>query len=100
MEIDHFIPAARLTKPYLKSLIHGYGLCTCELLAIETPWWQQPLLLTKSFLGSLRRIGCHYATYGYRSRQSLQAECELSFHTGNLKSAILYLPRRMMRWLT
>jgi GT2 family glycosyltransferase len=96
MEIDHFIPAARLRREYLKPLIHLYGLCTCELLMIETPWWRRPFLLFKSFIGSLHRIGWHYIKYGWHSQHTLQADCELSFHVGNLKSPWIYLLNKFL----
>lgn len=89
--IEHFIPKARLERSYLRSLTHTYGLCTCDLLMIETVWWQRPVLLFKSLLGSLKRIVKHLTKYRHRSVATVEADCLLAFHIGNLKSPFAYL---------
>lgn len=94
MEIQHFIPAARLERAYLLQLVHFYGLCTCDLLMIQAPLWQQPFLLAKSFFGSLRRILAHYSQYGWHSHKTLEREGMLAFHLGNLQSPFFHLSRR------
>lgn len=95
MEIGHFIPASRLKRDYLLKLTHLYGLCTCKLLMIETPLWQQPFILFRSFLGSLKRILIHYIQHRSRRSTSLESECQLAFHIGNLKSPFHYLGTRL-----
>lgn len=92
--IKHFIPKARLERSYLKSLTHSYGLCTCDLLMIETTGWKRPFLLLKSLLGSLKRIITHLTKYRYRSTATVEADCLLAFHIGNLKSPFAYLFKR------
>ena len=89
--IEHFIPQSRLERSYLKALIHNYGLCTCELLMIETAYWQRPILLSKSLLGSLKRIIKHVTKYRHRSTKTIEAECLLAFHLGNLQSPFAYV---------
>lgn len=92
--IEHFIPQARLERSYLKALTHSYGLCTCDLLMIETVRWQRPILLLKSLLGSLKRIITHLTKYRHRSTATVEADCLLSFHIGNLKSPFAYVFKR------
>lgn len=92
--IEHFIPKARLERSYLRSLTHSYGLCTCDLLMIETVGWQRPILLLKSLLGSLKRIVAHLTKYRYQSTATVEADCLLAFHIGNLKSPFAYLLKR------
>ncbi|MEO1621020.1 MAG: hormogonium polysaccharide biosynthesis glycosyltransferase HpsE [Cyanobacteria bacterium J06632_3] len=91
MSIQHFIPAKRLTRNYLRRLAHFYGLCTCKLITIDIPYWKQPALLLKSFLGSCKRITSHYLRYRLDSRKTAEADCMLAFHYGNLKSPFFYL---------
>lgn len=89
--IEHFIPRFRLERSYLRGLTHNYGLCTCELMMIETAYWQRPMLLCKSLLGSLKRIVKHVQKYRYRSTETIEADCLLAFHLGNLKSPFVYM---------
>lgn len=89
--IEHFIPQSRLERSYLKALTHNYGLCTCELLMIETAYWQRPILLGKSLLGSLKRIVKHVTKYRHRSTATIEADCLLAFHLGNLQSPFAYV---------
>lgn len=93
MEIGHFIPASRLTRDYLLRLTHLYGLRTCSLVMLQTPSWQRPLVLAKSFLGSLRRIMLHHLQPRESFSSQLEADCQLAFHVGNLKSPFDYLVR-------
>ncbi|MEO0432333.1 MAG: hormogonium polysaccharide biosynthesis glycosyltransferase HpsE [Cyanobacteria bacterium J06656_5] len=93
--IEHFIPKNRLERSYLRALTHAYGLCTCELLMIETVPWQRPILLFKSFLGSLKRIVMHLKKYRHRATSTVEADCLLAFHMGNLKSPFVYLFKQL-----
>lgn len=94
--IEHFIPTSRLQRSYLKSLTYTYGLCTCELLMIETAYWQRPILLSKSTLGSLKRIFSHLIKYRHLAVSTIEADCLLSFHLGNLKSPFLYIYKEFL----
>lgn len=93
--IEHFIPQARLERSYLRALTHAYGLCTCDLLMIETVLWQRPILLGKSFFGSLKRIALHLKKYRHHATSSVEADCLLAFHIGNLKSPFAYLLKQL-----
>jgi glycosyltransferase involved in cell wall biosynthesis len=91
MEIDHFIPNFRLERQYLLKLTHLHGARTCSLLMLQVPPWKQPILLARSFLGSVRRICLHYWQYPHYSGRKLEFDCQLAFHLGNLKSPFIYL---------
>ncbi|MBT9315558.1 hormogonium polysaccharide biosynthesis glycosyltransferase HpsE [Leptothoe spongobia] len=95
--IEHFIPQSRLERAYLKAITHTYGVCTCELLMIETAYWQRPAILFKSALGSLKRIIKHFIKYRHRSISTIEADCLLSFYMGNLKSPFFYLFKSLYR---
>ena len=90
MVIQHYIPPKRLDPVYLQQLAHRYGLCTCELMLIEVPFWQQPLLLAKFFLGTIKRILRHTLQHGWQ-KSDVGLQCQLNFHIGNLKSPFAYI---------
>ncbi|NEQ54986.1 MAG: glycosyltransferase family 2 protein [Leptolyngbya sp. SIO3F4] len=98
--IEHFIPKSRLERRYLKSITHMYGVCTCELLMIETAYWQRPVILVKSALGSLKRIVKHFIKYRHHSISTVEADCLLSFYMGNLKSPFFYLFKSLNKQAT
>lgn len=89
--IEHFIPQSRLERPYLKAITHNYGVCTCELLMIETDYWRRPIILSKSAFGSLKRIFKHLIKYRHHSTETVEADCLLAFYIGNLKSPFFYV---------
>ncbi|MEO0870004.1 MAG: hormogonium polysaccharide biosynthesis glycosyltransferase HpsE [Cyanobacteria bacterium J06642_11] len=89
--IKHFIPQSRLQRTYLKSITHNYGVCTCQLLMIETAYWQRPIILVKSALGSLKRIIQHLMKYQRHAVDTVEADCLLSFYIGNFKSPFVYV---------
>lgn len=86
MVLEHFISADRLRRDYLRSLARRYGLCTWNLILVNTTRWQSPFRLMRFFLGSLHRTVQHLAKYRLHSRHSLEADCLLAFHLANLQS--------------
>ncbi|MEL6384869.1 MAG: hormogonium polysaccharide biosynthesis glycosyltransferase HpsE [Cyanobacteria bacterium J06626_18] len=93
LQIEHFIPTERLQRSYLRSLTHLHGLRTCELTLMTAQPWQYPLRLGRALAGSLHRILKHLLQHRFRSRATLEADCLLAFHLGNLKSPFVYLFR-------
>ncbi|MGD1855756.1 MAG: hormogonium polysaccharide biosynthesis glycosyltransferase HpsE [Leptolyngbyaceae cyanobacterium] len=93
--ISHFIPKKRLERAYLRQLTYNYGLCTCELMMIETAVWKRPFLLIKSTFGSLKRISHHLIKYRRRVVATVDADCLLAFHLGNLNSPFSYLTKQL-----
>jgi GT2 family glycosyltransferase len=91
MHIYHQIPPWRLEKRYLLSLAHLYGSCTCELRMINTQTWQKPVVLARSFVGSLRRATLHLIRHRGKLKTDLGAACEMAFFLGNLESPFYYL---------
>jgi glycosyltransferase involved in cell wall biosynthesis len=96
LKIDHFIPAVRLKREYLRRLTHQYGICTCDLVLLNATRSQHPFLLTKVLLGSLKRIIKHLAKHGMNSRKVLEDDCMLSFHVGTFKSPFLHVMKSLM----
>ena len=89
METYHQIPSWRLEKDYLIALSRGVGLNSCCLRMIDTPFWQKPNVLTRTFFGSLRRVLLHLIRYRL-SFSDLVAACELAFYWGYLLSPFYF----------
>lgn len=90
MQIQHYIPAVRLEHDYLLQLTHRYGLCTCQLMMLDVPFWQQPFLLSKFSLGTLKRMLQHFATHGLH-QSDLTLQCQMSFYQGNFAGICQYV---------
>lgn len=90
MQIQHYIPAARLEKDYLLQLTHRYGLCTCQLMMLDVPLWKQPFLLIKFSLGTIKRILNHLFIHGVR-QSDLALQCQMSFYRGNFAGIYRYI---------
>ena len=99
LKIEHLIPAWRMEKSYLTRIARTYGLCTCEIRSIITKSWQIPVLLIKSFLGSLRRLVLHVVKYRDRSFTDLGLACETAFFWGSLISPLYYLQKQLFKQL-
>ncbi len=90
MQIQHYIPAARLERDYLLPLTYRYGTCTCQLMMLDVPLWQQPFLLTKFSLGTLKRMLQHLSAHGLR-QSDLGLQCQMSFYQGNFAGICRYV---------
>jgi glycosyltransferase involved in cell wall biosynthesis len=106
METYHQIPAWRLEKDYLINLSFGVGLNSCCLRMINTPFWQKPNVLAKTFLGSVRRVLIHFIKYQQvlinPSKEKslvydLVAACELAFSWGYLLSPFYFIKASIAR---
>ncbi len=104
METYHQIPTWRLEKDYLVKLSYGVGLNSCCLRMLNTPFWQTPNVLARTFFGSLRRL----LLYVIASRKNrvvskdsldLVEQCELAFHWGYLLSLFYFIWVSLLRKL-
>ena len=109
METYHQIPRWRLEKDYLIRLSQGVGLNSCCLRMLNTPWWQKPTVLARTFFGSLRRIGLHLirdrvtlleAPAAHSSDPDLVTDCELAFYWGYLWSPFYFLNTSVARQIS
>ncbi len=106
METYHQIPQWRLEKNYLIRLSLGVGLNSCCLRALPTPFWQTPIVLLRTFLGSLRRLIIHLIHYrssrrGKQNAKSLSSDwvaaCELAFYWGYFLSPFYFFYVSLVR---
>jgi glycosyltransferase involved in cell wall biosynthesis len=109
METYHQIPGWRLEKDYLIRLSQGVGLNSCCLRMINTPWWQRPTVLARTFFGSLRRIVLHFTRdqvtllavpAAHSSAPDLVTACELAFYWGYLWSPFYFLNTSVARQIS
>lgn len=93
MHVHHQIPKKRLEKEYLIPLVRGCGSCVCYLHFVNAKIWQKPWIMTKIFLGSLRRTLKHRLKYGERIKTDLIAACEMEFFMSSALSPFFLLKR-------
>lgn len=108
METYHQIPGWRLEKDYLIKLSYGVGLNSCCLRLINIPFWKQPNVLLRAFLGSLRRLLLQLIKYrqiivkqeSSASFGELVIACEFAFHWGYLLSPFYFIQVSCVRKMT
>lgn len=87
----HQIPQWRLERDYLLSISRGCGLATCHLRLINAKNWQKPIVMARTILGNLRRIGLQHIKYRGQLKTDTIAACELEFFWGSLLSTFQVL---------
>jgi len=93
LKTAHQIPPQRFERDYLLRLARGCGLSTCQLAMLAASNQRKPLILIRTFLGSLKRLSLHMVTYKNRFRKDLPAACKFEFYCGSLLS-----PFFVRRW--
>ncbi|MBF2000186.1 MAG: glycosyltransferase family 2 protein [Synechococcales cyanobacterium M58_A2018_015] len=97
LQIEHYIKAERLERVYLIRLAYQYGLCTSELRLITARPWQMPWVLSKNFVGSLRRLLWHVVKHRQQVMTNLDLACELAHCWGSVLSPLYYCTRFVVR---
>ncbi|MFG6104964.1 hormogonium polysaccharide biosynthesis glycosyltransferase HpsE [Leptothoe sp. EHU-05/26/07-4] len=95
MHIYHHIPQKRLEKEALLSLSHTVGSCICELRLINVSVWQVPVIVSRIFLGNLKRIVRHLVQYRFQIRDDVVLMCELVFFIGGFLSPFYLLRKKL-----
>lgn len=86
MSTWHQIPAKRFDRQYLLNLARGSGLTTYQLLLINAPIWQRPILFLKTILGGLKRIVLHRVKHGRTLGDDIASAFLMEFYIGGLLS--------------
>lgn len=94
MFIEHQIPAWRLEKNYLLSVVRGCGMATCHLRVINAKKSQIPLIVIRTIIGNLKRIVQHLIKYRGKISKDLVVACEIEFYKSNILSAFSYLKNK------
>ena len=93
LQTVHQIPPQRFERSYLLMLAKGCGLATCQLSLMTANPWRKPVIVVRTCLGSLKRLGWHILKHRGRSHADLATACEFEFHLGSLLS-----PLYVRRW--
>lgn len=97
MHIYHQIPAWRLQRDYLLSLIHGSCLSSCPLLMIGTKFYEKPIILARIVLGNSYNAIRHYLKYQGQLKTNLIAECQMQIYLSRISSAFYFLNRQFKK---
>jgi glycosyltransferase involved in cell wall biosynthesis len=97
MNIYHQIPQQRLEREYLIRLIRNAGLCVCQLRLVGVKSWQKPIIMSKIFLGNLRRIILHLWKYKTQVWTDTIAACEMEFLVSSLISPFYYIKENVYK---
>ncbi|MDZ7960055.1 MAG: hormogonium polysaccharide biosynthesis glycosyltransferase HpsE [Aulosira sp. DedQUE10] len=77
MEVDHLIPAWRLEKDYLMSLVRGVGLARFHLRMLLIKNWQRPLAFFIYLTNDIRKVILHFIRYHTIIKTDIVAACEM-----------------------
>jgi glycosyltransferase involved in cell wall biosynthesis len=78
MVMEHIIPAWRLEKNYLISLMRGVGLSRYHLRMLMLASWQKPLMLFIYLLNDGRKVILHYLRFHSIIENNIVASCEMA----------------------
>ncbi|WP_008317962.1 hormogonium polysaccharide biosynthesis glycosyltransferase HpsE [Leptolyngbya sp. PCC 6406] len=86
MRIAHKIPAKRLQRQYLLSLMRGIGLSRHRTRMLSLPAWKRPLMFWAYHLNDLRKVLIHLKRYGSDAWTDTVAASELTLYLFSLVS--------------
>ncbi|MBP0018241.1 MAG: hormogonium polysaccharide biosynthesis glycosyltransferase HpsE [Cyanobacteria bacterium SBLK] len=93
MKLIHKIPAKRLEREYLLSLIQGSCLPLFPLKMIIAKNWQKPAIAFKTVFGNLYKALRHQIIYRKQLKDDIVLECELQIYWSRIHSFFYYLNR-------
>ncbi|MGB3670891.1 MAG: hormogonium polysaccharide biosynthesis glycosyltransferase HpsE [Phormidesmis sp.] len=93
MRIYHKIPAWRLEKDYLLTLVRCSGLNVCTLRCARAQSWRKPIIVARIIVGSFQKSIKHFLTYRGRFEEDIVASCQMEFFRSSLISPLYYLKR-------
>ncbi|AFY40738.1 hormogonium polysaccharide biosynthesis glycosyltransferase HpsE [Nostoc sp. PCC 7107] len=96
MEVEHIIPAWRLEKTYLLSLMRGIGLTRYYLRMLLLQTWQRPFAFFVYLLNDIRKLVLHFIRYRQAMSTDIVAACEMARLISTLISPI-YIWRLKMQ---
>lgn len=91
MKLYHKIPARRLEREYLLSLIRGSCLPLFSLKMIVARNWQKPVISFKTVFGNLYNIVKYKIKHWKQTQDDIIAECELQIYISRIESFFYYL---------
>lgn len=86
MELDHCIPAQRLEREYLVTVMRAIGLCSHHLRMLRLQPWERPLAFWFYLANDSRKALRHFLRYRTVLATDIVAACEMERLLGNISS--------------
>ncbi|OUL19843.1 glycosyl transferase [Nostoc sp. RF31YmG] len=99
MEVEHLIPAWRLEKDYLISLMRGVGLARFHLRMLLMKNWQRPLAFFIYLLNDTAKLILHFIRYYKIINSDIVAACEMERLLATLVSPFYLWHIKISRFL-
>ncbi|MBE9208505.1 glycosyltransferase family 2 protein [Nostoc sp. LEGE 06077] len=99
MEVEHIIPAWRLEKVYLLSLMRGIGLARYYLRMLLLQTWQRPFAFFAYLLNDTRKLVLHFIRYRQAISTDIVAACEMERLISTLISPVYIWRLKMQKAL-
>jgi glycosyltransferase involved in cell wall biosynthesis len=77
MEVDHIIPAWRLQRDYLISLMRGIGFARYHLRMLLLETWQRPFFFFLYLLSDFRKLIVYLIIHGTSIKSDITVACEV-----------------------
>ncbi|HEY9865294.1 MAG TPA: hormogonium polysaccharide biosynthesis glycosyltransferase HpsE [Candidatus Obscuribacterales bacterium] len=97
MHTYHQIPAWRLKRDYLLSLIQGSCLSFCSLRMIGANFYEKPIILGRTVVGNSYNAIRHYFKYRSQLKTDLIAECQMQIYLSRVRSFFYFLNRQFKK---
>jgi glycosyltransferase involved in cell wall biosynthesis len=99
MEVEHIIPAWRLERNYLTSLMRGVGLARHHLRMLLAKSWQRPFIFVVYLFSDIRKVLLYFLRYRSVISSDVVVACEMERLIGTLISPFYLWRVKINRFL-
>ncbi|HLP87554.1 MAG TPA: hormogonium polysaccharide biosynthesis glycosyltransferase HpsE [Nostocaceae cyanobacterium] len=99
MQIEHIIPASRLEKDYLISLMRGVGLASSYLRMLILKKWQRPLAFLVYLVNDIRKVIAYFILHWTQIHSDIRTACELERMKATVISPFFLAKIQIQRFL-
>jgi len=99
MVIRHQIPAYRLEKQYLLSVVRGIGLARHYIRMVRLNPWQRPLATPIYIANDIRKAFFYYLHHRNHLEDAIDIACQMEFLWSTLLSPFFILRKQTLEWL-
>lgn len=97
MQTYHQIPAWRLERDYLLSLIHGSCLSFCPLRMIAAKPHEKPIIVVRTLLGNAYNAMSYYSKNHNQLKTDLVVECQMQIYVSRINSVFYWLNKKLFQ---
>lgn len=97
MHTYHQIPAWRLKRDYLLSLIHGSCLSFCPLRMIAAKPYQKPIIVVRTLLGNAYNAVSYYFKHHHQFKNDLVVECQMQIYVSRINSVFYWFNKNLFQ---